>query len=220
MTGITPPFAIAALALILAGFLIAFHFWRRRPPAGRIPESIMVLLRQPKPMNVQTLARLLSEVTGVAVEAVPREEAGNKANGGQPVGDMVTGSTPIFIALVQGTCYLFHNPPFPCIKNAEKASKSIRELRIRKAFAEHKGFIGMDIFRSEPSPQAYRVVARVLARLIDDDCLGLYHPPRTCFALGPIDQIRARLNSDDPIHELFTELPVSPVMPFDDDPRL
>jgi uncharacterized protein YegJ (DUF2314 family) len=191
----------------------------RRKRKGDPPASIVVFLQRPKPLNVQILAQVLSEVTGRNVRAIALDDNPNDNN--RPAGDMVAGASPHFIAYASGTAFAIHNLSSPYVEDQAHASESIPELRLRKAIREHTAWLSMDIVHAQAAtPEAYRVAARVLAKLIDADCLALYHPPSNRFAPCKPDETKAKLNSDDPIKAVFRELTEVPVIPIDDDPRL
>jgi uncharacterized protein YegJ (DUF2314 family) len=103
-----------------------------------------------------------------------------------------------------------------------RASESFPELRLRKAIKDHQAWLSMDIAQAEAAtPEAYRVAARVLANLIDADCVALFHPPLARWVPCSMDETVANLRSDDPIAAVFGEMSQAPVIPIEeDDPRL
>jgi uncharacterized protein YegJ (DUF2314 family) len=189
-------------------------------PKGDTSASIVILLRNPKRLDVQLLAHLIGKVTGRSVRAI---DPGDKpvAGDNQPAGDMVAGTSPHFIAQVGGTAFAIHNLPAPYMNDPVRESESFPELRLRKAIKDHKAWLSMDIlYPKAATPEAYRLAARVLANLIDEDCLALYHPPLNRLAPCSMEETAARLRTDDPIKAVFREITEIPVIPADDDPRL
>lgn len=161
------------LATIVA--LAAAWIWKKRgqrnsePPAG-----IVLFLRRPKPLNAQVLAHLLSQVTGRDIRAGSMDEADKPSD----TADMVLGQTPRFVAFVGDSVFAIQNMSAPYLADPEAASRTIREMRTSKAIQEHRAWLAMDIIKLKPATtQDYQTIARLLARLIDEDCLLLYHPP-------------------------------------------
>jgi hypothetical protein len=127
--------------------------WReRQKPKDDEPASIVILLRNPKTLDVQILAGLLSKVTGRSVRAVEVGKSGTPDHDNKPAGEMVAGASPHFIAQVGGTAFVIHNLSQPYMDDPVQASETFQELRLRKAIREH------------------------LANLIDSDCLAPLPP--------------------------------------------
>jgi len=207
----------AIVIVVVAGFWL----WRKnrmRASAEEEPASIVVLLQKPRPLNVQVLAQLLSQASGRSVRAIGTDDPPDRSN--RPVGDMVAGASPHFIANVGGTSFVIHNLSSPYVEDPIAASETISDLRLRKAMREHKAWISMDVLKNrEATSAAYRVVARVMANFAGPDCLALYHPPLN--RLVPCtEETVERLKSDDPIKAVFQDLDLVPVIPIEDDPRL
>jgi uncharacterized protein YegJ (DUF2314 family) len=209
-------------AVLLA---VAAGTWFRREKRKQgkevAPESIVLLLRRPKPLNVYVLADLLSRESGRAVRPIDIMNDGNEREGDRPAGDCVAGASPHFIVQIGGTAFTVHNIPTPYVEDPVKASGSLSELRLRKAVRDHQAWLSMDILHSQAATaEAYRMAAKVLAHFVDDDCLALYHPPLCQFAPCNADETIEKLRSDDPIRAVFREITSVPVIPLDDDPRL
>lgn len=203
---------------------VVWLWLERRRRLERVPESVVLLLQKPKLLNAQFLADLLGRESGRAdqVRAIDSSDEGDEAEGKQPAGDMVMGQSPHFTAYVGGTAFLIHNVPAPYVNNAAEASESFPELRVRKAVRDHQAWLSMDILHAgAATPEAYRLVGRVLARLVDTNCLALYHPPLNRWVTCSIDETAERLRTDNPIQAVFGEMTEAPVIPFEDgDPRL
>jgi uncharacterized protein YegJ (DUF2314 family) len=208
-------------AVIIAVVVGAWLWRERRRRKDEAPASIVLLLHRPKPLNVQILAQVLTEVTGKSVRAIALDDSRSEKGDNRPVGDMVAGASPHFISRVNGISFAIHNLSAPYMADPAQASESFVEMRLRKAVREHTAWLSMDILNAQAAtPDAYRIVGRVLARLVDDDCLALYYPPLNQFAPCKPDEMVTKLNSDDPINAVFREVTEVPVIPIDDDPRL
>src|SRR5215467_1574545 len=67
---------IAAVTVLLA---ILFFWTSRRSRAGQAsPESIVLLLREPKKINGAMLAEIFSEESGVTVESITPDQSGSQ----------------------------------------------------------------------------------------------------------------------------------------------
>ena len=101
--------------------------------------------------------------------------------------------------------FLVNNFSERLIRDAGPAGWDIKEPGIREAVEQHTAWLSVEILEPEPSsPEDYRVPARLLASLINEDCLVLRHPPLNRFVLYSRDTARA-LRSDFPIREVFGE---------------
>ncbi len=215
-----------SLKWLICGVLLAIAvgtwFWgERRKRKEDAPLSIVLLLQQPKSLDVRVLAEVLSKETGRSVRPIDVAAETKEEDDGRPVGDMVAGASPHFIAQVGGTAFAIHNISEPYVSDPVSASEALPELRLRKAVRDHKAWLSMDIVHPQAATaDAYRVIAKVLAHFIDSDCLALYYPPDGQFAPCIADQTIEKLKSDDPVKAVFREVTEVPVIPIDDDPRL
>jgi uncharacterized protein YegJ (DUF2314 family) len=209
------------LCAVLIAVIAGVWLWqqrRRRVTNNEEPASIVLLLKGPREVDVRLLASLLTEATGLKVRAIgPSEPADNTD---KPAGDMVAGASPHFIANLNGTTFVIHNLATPYVEDSEAASASIPELRLRKAMAEHKAWLSMDVLRPEAATaKAYRIVGHLLANFVGPDCLALYHPPLN--KLAPCtEETASKLRSNDPIKAVFHDPDFVPVIPIQGDPRL
>lgn len=195
-------------------------WWDKRKAKDDPPASIVLLLKRPKPLNVQFLAGVLSQAAERPVR--PLEIDSNPASGlDETFMDMVTGKTPHFMARIGDTTYVIHSLAHPYMDNSVDASEAFPELRLRKAIRDHQAWLSMDVIPPEAaSPEAYRIAARVLAKLADEACLALFHPPLNRFVPFSLDETPDLLSADDPIQAVFGGTSLVPVVPIDDDPRL
>jgi uncharacterized protein YegJ (DUF2314 family) len=211
---------IPVALLGMAAFLWLRHSKRGSKPDDKPPQSIVLLLARPKVANIQLLAHWLSEDTGRKVRGIDSAADKDKGSDDERAGDFVIGRQPHMLAHVAGATFVIHSLSEPYMKDPLSASESIPELRIRKAVRDHKAWISMDILDSKtPTTQEYRVIAKLLAHLVDSDCLALYFPPTGAFAPWSDDTVE-QLQSDDPIQAVFEHVSLMPVIPIDDDPRL
>jgi uncharacterized protein YegJ (DUF2314 family) len=158
------------------------------------PASIVMLLGRPKQLDAARLTSLLA-------------------------GGTVSGTSPRFAARAQGATFVIHNSAKPYVDDPDLVSQSIAELRLRKAIADHRAWLSMDIVGPVASAQEYRTIARLLAGLVDADCLALYHPPLDQIIPCQPDDPK-ELNSEDPVKTVFRDADWDRVYPFDQDPRM
>ncbi len=87
---------------VLAALVVAavLWLWRRKRKPDIPPQSIVALLAKPHGLNVYTLAELLTRASGRSVQAIELVDEPGTADDKNPVGDMVTGRPPQFIASV------------------------------------------------------------------------------------------------------------------------
>lgn len=210
--------ALSAIGVIIV--LALWFYWEKRKNVAEPPASIVLLLREPRTLDVRLLAELLSAETGTRVEAIDMDAKGTPEEENAPVGDMIAGASPHFIAQVKGTAFAFHNLATPYVGNAARAGDSISELRLRKAVQDHKAWLSMDIIQPESAtPENYRVIGRVLAHLVGPECLALYHPASN--RLAPcFEETVTKLRSADPVYAVFGDVGMVRVVPIDADPRL
>ena len=198
-------------------------FWylsQRKKKHGPPPSGIVLLLQRPLLVNAQLLAGHLSEVTGRKIDAMEMDGVEPHRGDDAPADDVVIGRAPHLMVIVKGTYFLVHSLPVPYMADPHAAAADAGELRMRKAISQHRAWFSMDILHPEAaSPENYRIVGRLLARLIGDECLALYHPPSNGFAAYG-KSTPDLLQGEDPVRELFGELSQAPVIPVDEDPRL
>ena len=201
--------------------LAMLWFWReRRKRPDEPPAGIVLLLKKAKPVDVHVLAEILGKAAGRHIRAVERRGDGTGQDE-EPAGDIVMGALPHFVAIVDGITYVLNSVPAPYVADPEKASQSIREMRLQKAVKEHVAWLSADILNPrDANLQTYRVIARVLANFVDDDCLALYHPPLNRFVPCNVESVIEGLNADYPIRSVFEQIAEAPVIPVEDDPRL
>jgi uncharacterized protein YegJ (DUF2314 family) len=208
------------IAAALIAILIIRRVLRRRKPADLPPAAIVVLRCAPRPMNAQFLADLMGRVTERSVCGIGPDDA-TDPNDQRPIGDMVAGASPHFVARIDGTDFLIHNVSRPYMNDPARACKSIREMRTQKAVAEHTAWLSVEVLHPQAvTEDNYRIVGRAVAELIDQDSLALYHPPLNRFASWTMEECVEKLRTDDPIREVFQETGLIPVIPVASDPRL
>lgn len=215
------PFVIKlSLAVLVSTIVACLWFWLRKP-VDSDPRSIVILLKEPRFLDAHILADIFSKVTEREVGVVASRPT---ANGfpDLPAADKFTGTSPHLLGLVDGTVYAVNNLSVPYMENREVVAAAAHELRLRKAIADHKAWISVDILDADSATaETYRVVARVIGHLIGPDCLALYHPPLNQYVTCDVQKTTELLASEDPMQAVFGQPNEVPVIPVEnDDPRL
>ena len=198
-----------ALAVVVGFFGAALWWWlaRRNTRSGASPlYSIVLLLRTPKPLNAEILAYHAGVVLGEPVRA-----------GGDGDGPCVLGEAPHFV-LMRGTdVFLIHSVPSPY---SEDVPAGLRDLRLRKAYEEHSAWLSMDILRGEnATAENWRIVGRMLARLVGPDCVALCDGLEGRFAICG-ESTTEQLASDDPRTAVFGRSDYVPFVLVDNEQAL
>jgi uncharacterized protein YegJ (DUF2314 family) len=195
-----------------AGGLIYWRTcWRRRPRMI----SFVGLTKEPRAFDPAVLARL----AGKAWNA----ELGDGSVEG-PDG-FVAGAGVTSGIMHDGRMFVVNSFPVPYVEDADKVAKSIRDLRIRSLFAEHRAWFSCDVIginRDAPEEEvldAYRRLGRLFVELLDENCLLLYLPDSE-LAYPVNEETEASLRSPDPLAAL-RQTSATPVVEIaDDDPRM
>lgn len=136
--------------------------------------------------------------------------------------EFVTGVSPMFIIQRQGKLYLVNNFDRPYVEDVEAEAENIQELRVRKAFQEHRAWLSVDLLGEEPPeklPEVYRQIGKLVAELADTDCLALYSPATQ--QMVPYDAaLEEELRGPDAMEAFrrFVQVPVFGIS--GDDPRM
>ena len=212
---------------VVGGVLLvaaAIWLWRRlkaKLPGCPPPLGIVLLLKEPKPINAEILAFHFGQITGRPFKAIAPESTQTQGEGDSPAKDIVIGIPPNFLATADGTMFLINCVPKPYFSEPARLSEDMRELRIKTAVENHRAWLSAEILHPEAvSPENYRIVGRLLAGLIGPECVALYHPESNRLVPADLDQTIEQLRSDDPIGAVFGTSPHVPVILIEDDPRL
>lgn len=216
MRWIVAGIVLAALVLVW-GWLRARRNRTNDPP----PVSIVLLLAQPRNLNVHVLAPILSEAIGSPVKALDISDESDESDTEGQAGGRISGASPFFIGNFGDTSFLIHNHNSPYMSDPIAESQSIGEMRLQRAVREHKAWLSMDILNSgADTGESWRIIARVISKLIGPDCLALYYPPSNQL-VACTDETPEKLLADDPIRAVFQQNNLVPVIPIDgDDPRM
>jgi uncharacterized protein YegJ (DUF2314 family) len=210
-------FKVIPLLSVLGLSFITWEAFRQMRSDARDrnrPLTALVLLRR-KPNNFLTATKLSEMVKQLWGNNVAPDKDGEKW--------FAAGQSPAFIVNAPDIMLLVNNFATPYWEEPNKVAEAVEELRLKKIIQEHTAWMSVDVLGlhddSEARSAAYPTIGRLLAELVDDDCLALYCPEHDQIVACD-DTIVEKLRRENPL-EAFGELTFVPVMPVDgEDPRL
>ncbi len=180
-----------------------------RPRQEDPPVSLVLLLRQPRDLDTAGLARAAASAFGVDVRA-----------GESDAGSCVVGASPHFLAQLPDRLLAIHNAGLPYFDNPAAVAASLAELRLREAVARHQAWVSVESLHADSAVgDPYLGVARLVAALIDGDCLAVCLPARKRVYVCE-DGLPAKLRGPDPLAALEVGGPAPVVGISPNDPRL
>lgn len=219
---------------VASPFVIAYGMWsvlrhlRQRSATesdpGESPESqdrpmvsLVLLLKEPQHLDATILAKVASKAWDAEVQTI--DETGDDDSGASFVG----GDSPHFICSHGGGFFAIHNFDQPYFEDVENIANAVTELRRQKAIREHTAWVSCDLIHwLEPSGElgeAYRLIARLLCELLDDNCLAIIDPEaQQVFLNDP--ETESKLRSPDPRTALQESYYVPVIAVAPDDPRM
>lgn len=179
--------------------------------------SLVLLLKEAQHLDATILAKVASKAWDAEVKTI--DESGDDDSELSFVG----GESPHFICSHGGGFFAIHNLDQPYFEDADKIANAVPELRRQKAIREHTAWVSCDLIRwLEPGDglsQAYRLIARLLCELLDDNCLAIIDPEaQQVFLNDP--ETESKLRSDDPRAALQESYYVPVIAVAPDDPRM
>jgi len=193
-------------------FIAALRKWNRPEEAPEEPGaeeekpmiSIVLFLRQPKPLDEPILAQIVEEAWG-----------GDYTSGDEEVQDgFVVGSSPFFVVKSKLGMFAVHNHPAPYFDDPEAVADEIGELRLRNAILEHTGWIAVDLLSPDddslPRESFYPAIIRLIYELADDSVLLVYRPETGQANLWSDDVLEALLmpSGEDRFNRVQSDVPV------------
>jgi uncharacterized protein YegJ (DUF2314 family) len=187
--------------------------------------SLVLLFRESPFLDAAVLSRLASKAWDIPVSNASSEDD----ESGEEEADLehsafIVGDAPLFIVKHPAAFVMVHHFDRPYFDDSAAAAEDIVERRVQRAVAEHQAWTAVDVVTwlgddENPDAAAYRLVARLLAELADDNVLAVFDPAEgRLFAYDP--ETERKLRSDDPLAEL-REPYYSPVISVpDEDPAM
>jgi len=149
------------------------------------------------------------------------EQMPKRANDEEPW--LAFGQNPSFIVKAPGMTLLVNNFPRRYFDDEDDPGAEMNELRLRRALDTHTAWLSVDLLstenNAEPRADAYPLLAKFFAELLDDDCLAIY-TPESGRILAYETALADKLRGPDPLG-IFGEVTFAPVVQIsDDDPRM
>jgi uncharacterized protein YegJ (DUF2314 family) len=193
-------------------FIAALRQWNRPEEAPEEPGaeeekpmiSIVLFLRQAKPLDEPILAQIVEEAWG-----------GDYTSGDEEVQDgFVVGSSPFFLVKSQLGMFAVHNHPAPYFDDPEAVADEIGELRLRNAILEHSAWLSVDLLSpaddSLPREAYYPAIIRLIYELADESVLLVYRPETGQANLWSEDVLEALLmpSGEEGFNQIQADVPV------------
>jgi len=156
---------------------------------------------------------------------VATDEHGDETVGQEQTRSLLIGESPLFFCNHWPGLLLIHNVDAPYFDDPDAVAESVREIRVRQAIEQHRAWVAVDVVQwfgaedDEGRRHAYRLIARLLAELADENCLAVVEPVEgRVFLYDPTTE--EKLRSDDPL-EALCDWYYPPVLVIEaDDPEM
>ncbi|MBO0700175.1 MAG: hypothetical protein J2P46_17380, partial [Zavarzinella sp.] len=201
------------VVILLAGAGLGI-WWLRRRRRHRLV-SLVALLREPVEFDPAVLAR----AAGKAWKADLGDGESEGADG------FVAAAGIVNTIVHDGRMFLINSFPTPYVEDPEGAAERIPDLRVAGLFREHRAWFSCDalgVDRSTPETEVrdwYRRLGRLMAGLVDENCLLIFLPD-TGLAYPINEDTEKALRSKDPIAALDDTLTLPIIEVSDDDPLM
>lgn len=211
-------YGVIALILVL---LAGLAFWRlknKKREAEPQMLSVVALLKNPQRLEPIYIASAAKKAWNATLSYSEDDEAPD----GFVVGD---DSMPTLIVNFRERMMIVNNFPQPYMENIEEASQAIPDLRLRTLVSNHTAWLSCDALGVESFNDVnevrewYKILGRLLAELVDDNCLAIY-VPQTEQLFPNMDETLELLKADDPLKALGFEAPLPVLQIGADDPRM
>ena len=197
--------AITLFAICAAGVVIRRRRRDRKQPP---PLGIVLLLSRTKPLKASTLAELFGRVTETTFQVVAPQGGRRVTATDLPKGNAVLGSPPSFIVQVEGDLFLVNSVAKPYVADFQRASEGWDTTLVGKLQQENQAWLSVEILHPEAASAAnYRIVAQVIAELLSNDCVALFHPESRKLVPAHASETLAKLRAPHPISAVFGVAP-------------
>jgi uncharacterized protein YegJ (DUF2314 family) len=178
--------------------------------------SLVALLPDLPYFDASILARLAGEAWGILVGTEDEEEETA----------FIVGESPHFLAKFENYFFAIHYVDTPYFESPEEITDYAPDSRIQHAILNHEAWISIDLLQADDEKEeharkqeAYRLLGKLLAELIDVYCLAIFCPETgSIFAYHP--SFQEKLTGEDPFKQLL-DMEYPPVIEVNaDDPRM
>ncbi len=140
------------------------RLFRKKQADDDMPYSIVMLLRSPFKMTDEVLAAAASRAFGVAYD------------GSNAMYFVMLSPVLKVVKAGKATISLLESAR-PYFGDPAESAKTFDHPELRKAWAQHRGWVAFDLMGSDLSKKrSYRLLAALVAELLDDRCAGIYLP--------------------------------------------
>ena len=154
------------------GFLNALQgLFRKKEDDDGMPHSIIMLLRSPFAMSKEVLEAAASRAYGVPYD-------------GSHEMYFVVRKPVLTVVKAGGWVVKVLEADGPYLGDHDEVAQGFADKRIESAWIEHRTWVAFDLMnRDVPKKQAYRVLAAMVAELLDVRCAGIYLPKENQFTI-------------------------------------
>jgi uncharacterized protein YegJ (DUF2314 family) len=180
--------------------------------AEELMVSLVALLPELPYFDASILARLAGDAWGTLVGTEEEEEETA----------FVVGESPHFLAKFENYFFAIHYVDAPYFESPEEITDYAPDSRIQHAVFNHEAWISIDLLQIDEEKEkhagkqeAYRLIGKLLAELIDVYCLAIFCPETgSLFAYHP--SFQEKLAGDNPFAQLL-DIEYSPVIEVNSD---
>lgn len=145
--------------------------FRKKQGENDMPYSIVMLLRSPFTISKEVLEAAASKAYKVSYD-------------GSHEMYCVVQKPPVTMMKAGGSLITVLEVAEPYLGDPYKVAQGFSGDRLREAWGEHRTWAAFDLMnRDIPKKQAYRVLAALVAELLDDRCAGIYLPKENHFTI-------------------------------------
>ena len=221
-------FSWTRLLIVLAAPYCAWIIWNLKyrdetvddvedpEDAEELMVSLVALFPELPYFDATILARLAEDAWGTLVGTEEKEDETS----------FIVGESPHFFAKYENYFFAIHYVDEPYFESPEEITDYALDSRIQKAIFDHEAWISIDLLQVDDQQEktagkqeAYRLIGKLLAELIDMYCLAIFCPETgSIYAYHP--SFQEKLTGEDPFAELL-EMEYPPVIEVNaDDPRM
>lgn len=135
------------------------------------PYSIVMLLRSPFAMSEEILKAAASKAYGVPYDG-SREM-------------YFVAFNPLLKTIKAGASLItLLEAPQPYLGDPAEVAQGFKDKRLEEAWAQHRTWVAFDLMnRDVPKREAYKILAELVAELLDARCSGIYLPKENQFTI-------------------------------------
>src|SRR6266478_6367177 len=172
------------------------------------PISLVMFLQEPRFLTKEILINEVKKSFGVELSDDPDSTDSTDFIAG---GDEI----PTYFIQFQGHTLVVHNIAMPYFDEPEKVAEHINELRLRKVVLEHRAWLSVDAYGMNEDEDPYQYIGKLVASLVDTDCLALYSPATDQITIYD-PAMEETLRGPQPL-EVFDQNPFVPVTSISED---